>query len=242
MVLTILSGVTLGLLGLFGLFRGVRRGLIAVAGTLLGAVLIDLWQARWSGWLRANLEQPAWITFLVTGAIFLLVALLVGYGGSLLLPRPDPKAKKPGISDGPLGALLGVLNGALIVSYLLRYANENWPQGEAATLIAESIITRTLDSWLPWFVLAMVVSTTLFVLLRGAMRLKRALNPPAPVPTPIMRDPVPAPGAGAPRKPTAPAPTLAPGAAPTAATTPAKNTAEVDRTILDKISQVTDKK
>ncbi|NTV65879.1 MAG: hypothetical protein HGA65_20410 [Oscillochloris sp.] len=180
MILTILSGVTLGLLGLFGLFRGVRRGLVAVAGTLLGAVLIDLWQIRWSTWLRAQMEQPAWVTFLLTAAIFLLVALLVGYGGSLLLPRPNPKAKKPGLFDHLIGALLGALNGALIVSYLLRYAVENWPAGEAEALIAASPITRLLDTWLPWFILAMVVSTTVFVMLRGAVRLTRALNPPAP--------------------------------------------------------------
>jgi uncharacterized membrane protein required for colicin V production len=220
MVLTILTAATVGLLGLFGLFRGVRRGLIAVAGTLLGAVLIDLWQARWSAWVSTQMDQPTWATFLLTAAIFLLVALLVGYGGSLLLPH-DPKAKGPGMFDRLLGAFVGALNGALIVSYLLRYANENWPEGEATNLIAESLVAGILDTWLPWFMLAMVLSTTLFVMLRGTMRVSRALNRRADIPVS-----------------TTVAGTTPPPAAPS--TTP-KEVAASDRKFLDKVNEVAKK-
>ncbi len=233
MVLTILSVATLTVLGLFGLSRGVRRGLIAVAGTLLGAVLIDLWQLRWSDWLGAQMEQPAWPTFLLTAAIFLLVALLVGYGGSLLLPH-DPKAKRPGLVDRLLGAFVGALNGALIVSYLLRYATENWPAGEAQGLIAESLVAGLLDDWLAWFILAMVLSTTVFVTLRGAVRLSRALSRPTPpliVPTTTR-----SPAAQPPKAPAAaPAQTPLPPAPP-------KTVTEADRRILEKINQATEKK
>ncbi|NTW04002.1 MAG: CvpA family protein [Oscillochloris sp.] len=178
MVLTILSAATLGVLGLFGLFRGVRRGLIAVAGTLLGAVLIDLWQNRWSNWLNAQDQPTTWAAFVITATVFVLVVLLVGYGGSLLL-APELKAKPPGLFDRLLGAFVGALNGALIVSYLLRYASESWPSDEFTTLIASSFLASLLDTWLPWFVLTMITSTAIFVFFRGTMRILRALSRPA---------------------------------------------------------------
>jgi uncharacterized membrane protein required for colicin V production len=218
----------MGLLGLFGLFRGVRRGLIAVAGTLLGAVLIDLWQARWSGWLGAQMEQPTWATFLLTATIFLLVALLVGYGGSLLLPH-DPRAKGPGLFDRFLGAFVGALNGALIVSYMLRYANENWTDGEAANLIADSLVAGLLDAWLPWFILAMVLSTTVFVMLRGTMRVSRALSRRADVATDTTAG-----TAGAAASGTKTPPPAAPSVTP-------KEVAASDRRFLDKIDQTSKK-
>lgn len=227
MVLTILSVATLGLLGLFGLVRGVRRGLIAVAGTLLGAVLIDLWQVRWSDWLRTQMEQPAWATFLLTAAIFLLVALLVGYGGSLLLPR-DPKAKGPGLLDRLLGAFVGALNGALIISYLLRYARQNWPGGQAEDLIAGSLVAGVLDAWLAWFILAMVATTMIFVTLRGTVRISMALSRPAPAPIPARPGPY-----------AAPAPKAPPAQQPPA---PPQTVAEQDKRVLDKIDQAIGKK
>jgi|APCry1669189070_1035195.scaffolds.fasta_scaffold00057_17 uncharacterized membrane protein required for colicin V production len=226
MVLTILIVAAIGVLGLVGLFRGVRRGLIAMAGTLLGAVLVNLWQARWINGLRAQMEQPAWPTFLLTTGIFVLVAILVGYGGSLLLPPHDPKAKGPGMLDRLLGPFVGALNGALIVSYLLRYANENWPNGEAAAMIAESFMARLLDIWLPWFILVMVLMTTLFVMMRGSMRTLRALNRPADGGATM---------AG--RTTFASAKTMPPARD----TTPPKSRAEVDQRILEKIDQATKK-
>lgn len=175
MTLTILTAVVLALLGLIGLFRGVLRGLIALAGTLLGAVLVDLWQERWADWLRSSVERTAWPSFLLTAAIFLLVALLVGYGGSLILPRAMLKAQSIGLFDRLLGAFVGALNGALIVSYLLRYAQEIWAEGEATALITASPVTQILDAFLPWFILAMVATTALFVVLRATLRIGRAM-------------------------------------------------------------------
>ncbi|MEI8307849.1 MAG: CvpA family protein [Chloroflexales bacterium] len=229
MILTILTAATMGVLGFYGFFRGVRRGLIAVAGTLLGAVLINLWQARWSVWLRTQMEQPAWPTFLLTAAIFLLVALLVGYGGSLLLPPRDPKAKGLGVRERALGPLVGALNGALIVSYLLRYANENWPNGEASDMIAASPLASLFDAWLPWFILAMVLTTTLFVLLRGTLRLSRILNRPIDS------------GATTATRYTPPPAKTPPPLTPTKDTPPPKTVAEADRRVLEKIEQANKK-
>lgn len=189
MALTIGVAVVLGLLGLVGLFRGVRRGLVAIAGTLLAAVLVDLWRLRWAEWLSEAFrpEQPALPTFLLTAAIFSGVTLLIGYGGSALLPKPPQSAKQPGLLDNLLGALIGALNGALVVSYLLRYAAEIWADEGLAAAVAASPVAVVLDAWLPWFILALVGTTGVFVVLRTTMRLSRALSArpitaPAPAP------------------------------------------------------------
>lgn len=187
MGLTIGMAVVVGLLGLVGLFRGVRRGVVALAGTLLAAVLVDLWQERWAEWLRESFrpEQPALPTFLLTAGIFIGVIMLIGYGGSILLPKPPAGAKGPGLFDNLLGALVGALNGALVVSYLLRYAAEIWADEGLAAAVAASPVAAVLDAWLPWFILALVGTTAIFVILRSTVRISRALTAkPAPAAAP----------------------------------------------------------
>lgn len=180
MALTIVLATVLGLLGLLGLVRGVRRGLVALGGTLLAAVLIDLWQTPIASWVRESLrpEQPGLPTFVIVTGVFLLVALLVGYGGSALLPKIEPKARPAGVVDRPLGALLGALNGALITSYVLRFADDLWRGNEESALTA-SPVAQVLNAWLPWFILTMVATTMLFVLLRvvgGVLRTRATAN------------------------------------------------------------------
>jgi len=178
MALTIGGAVVLGLFGLVGLLRGVRRGVVALAGTLLAAVLVDLWQERWAAWLRETVrpERPGLPTFLLVASIFVGVALLIGYGGSALLPRSAPGTKGPGLLDRPLGALVGALNGALVLSYLLRYATELWSDESLAAAVAGSRVAGVLDAWLPWFILALVGTTAVFVILRTTVRVGRALS------------------------------------------------------------------
>jgi uncharacterized membrane protein required for colicin V production len=187
MALTLTIAIVTVLFGVIGLVRGTRRGIVTLMGTLFGAVLVDLWQDRWAEWLRTDrgVEQPALWTFLITAAVFVVVALVIGYGGSMLLRR-DPKAPAPGIGDRLLGGLVGALNAALIISYLLRYAEEAWTNGAATALIAASPVAAVLAAWLAWFILALVVTTGVFVLLRVTITLGRALGsrPVAPTPAP----------------------------------------------------------
>lgn len=228
MTLTIVLAVVVALFGLIGLFRGVRRGVVALAGTLLGAVLVDLWSEPLAAWLRESIrpERPALPTFLLVATLFLATALLVGYGGSALLPRPDPQAKKPlGIVDAVLGGLLGALNGAMIVSYLLRYAQEIWVDGAVDELLATSPAAFVLDQWLPWFVMALVGTTAVFVLLRllAATIRSRAAKPAPATQTQTQTQP---------------------GSAPqsqTQAPPPPKSVSEQDKRVLDKINQATKK-
>lgn len=199
MVLTVPVAGGLVVLGLVGLIRGVRPGLVALAGTMLAAVLLDLWQERWAAWVRETIrpEQPALPIFLVFAGMFLLVALLVGYGGGILLPRRSPKLPPPGLLERVLGGLLGALNGALIAGYLLRYAEGAWADDTITARVADSVLAATLEAWLPWFMLALVGATGIFVLVRTVLRFMRAVNAPPPVAAPPPRPPAPAPAAQA---------------------------------------------
>ncbi|MCS6881719.1 MAG: CvpA family protein [Oscillochloridaceae bacterium] len=184
MFLTVSLGVGIGVLGLIGLARGTRAGLAAIAGTLLGAVLIDLWNRPLAAWIRETLrpELPALPTFLLIAAVFLLTVAIIGYGGSALLPRAPAQSRSRQILDRIVGGLLGALNGALIASYLLRYADMARVNGDVADLVATSPLAQVLLLWLPWFILALVATTGAIVLIRGGARFVRARRTAATAP------------------------------------------------------------
>lgn len=176
MGLTIVLGIGIGVLGLIGLARGIYAGLLAIAGTLLAAVLIDLWHQPLALWIRETFrpERPALPVFGLTAAGFLLTALLIGYGGSVLLPQTLTAPRSSSVVDRLLGAALGALNGALLGSYLLRYAAMTWTDQTVSALIAGSSLAALLARWLPWFVLTLVGVTAMLILVRNAMTLRRA--------------------------------------------------------------------
>jgi hypothetical protein len=177
MALTISIIVLASIFGIVGFMRGTRRGIVTLVGTLFGAVLVDLWQDRWAEWLRTErgIAEPATATFAITAIVFVLVALVIGYGGSTLL-RKDPKATSIGFGDRLLGSLVGALNAGLIVSYLLRYAEDAWTDGTATALIAASPVATILAAWLAWFVLALVITTSIFALIRVTITFSQALS------------------------------------------------------------------
>jgi uncharacterized membrane protein required for colicin V production len=227
MTFTILLAAVVVTLGVVGLFRGVRRGVVALAGTLLGAVLVDLWRAPLAAGLEETIrpERPALPTFLLVAAVFVLTALVVGYGGSVMLPRQEPQLRpRSGLINPLLGAMLGAVNGALIVSYLLRYAEQIWNDNTVLALVAGSQPAQILVSWLPWFVMALVSTTAVFVLMRLtlAMMRGRAATGPKPAVPPIIR-PI-------------------PGGPPAGAAAPPRPSAEADKRLLDEISKSVGKK
>src|SRR4051812_10322091 len=123
MALNIMVGAALilvALLGVVGFRRDVRRGVLALAGTLLGAIVVGFWAAPWgqalaSRFVGGDIQR---LTFIVSCLIFVFSTLVVGYGGGLLLG-----AKERGPFPRRLAsALLGLLDGVLIVGYLLRFA------------------------------------------------------------------------------------------------------------------------
>jgi hypothetical protein len=151
----------------------VARGLLTLVGTLLGATLVELWFAPATG--REGLEQqfrpetldaPALLTVI---AVFLAVAVIVGYGSGLLLRQPKEKsAQKLTVRNRIVGSLVGVLNGALIASYLLHYAVALSPDFAAA--LSGSSPLRVLYAWLPWYILAVVLVAGVWIVAKALMR------------------------------------------------------------------------
>lgn len=191
LALTIGAVALMALLTVVGLLRGVQRGLLTLAGTLLGAVLVDLWLSTWLAWLveRLRPEIPARTAWIVASLGFVAVALIVGYGSGWLIPDAKPgadgKLPRRHALARPAGALLGALNGALIAAYLLRYAGALLGSDTTA-LIQGAFVLQLLSQWLPWFVLAVVLALATLVLARGLVRLLRFVRlraaRPAPAP------------------------------------------------------------
>jgi uncharacterized membrane protein required for colicin V production len=164
LALTIIITLVLILLGLVGYVRDMRRGLLALTGTLLGAILVNFWGTQWGPSLASRVVggDPQRLTFVVNCVIFLWSALIIGYGGGVLLSRAKDR---PIFSHRLAGALLGALNGVLIVGYLLRFATEKQP-GFAA-IIQSAPLARLFHDGLPLLFLSLAALVTLLVVGRG---------------------------------------------------------------------------
>jgi len=148
-------------LGLVGYSRDVRRGVVALAGTLLGSSLVDFWSWPLAVDLAKRLgTQPQSLRLLSSMLIFLLAVFLVGYGGGSLLGRTKARTT---FGRRAAGALLGMLNAVLIVAYLVRYASVSNPQLQASILT--SPITVALHDGLPllFLMFALVVGSLVVV-------------------------------------------------------------------------------
>jgi len=168
LVIPIVASLVLVVLGLVGYWRDTRRGVLALAGTLLGAILVGFWGDLWGQELAKRFVggDPRTLTFVVNCAIFLFAVLLVGYGSGLLLRRGK---ERPSFPQRLVGALLGLLNGALIVGYVLRFATNKNP-GAAETLLSTPV-PRVFHDGLPLLFLAVALLVAALVLVRGLLLL-----------------------------------------------------------------------
>ncbi|GEM_PF-3102350 len=159
------------LTGIWGMWRGVLRSLLTIVGTLLGAVLVEFWGPIWGeqlqGWLNA--DDPAGLVWGATALGFLAVALILGYGSALLLPRSG-KSYEIGAGERLAGALVGALNGLLMTGFLLNYGVEMGAPEFRVAVQASPILT-TLQEWLPWYVLAVVLTMGFWIIVRAVVRL-----------------------------------------------------------------------
>jgi hypothetical protein len=210
---TIVIALVLAVLGLVGYIRDLRRGLLALIGTLAGAIMVSFWAAQWGQSLAGRFVggDPQRLTFIVSCALMLWSALVIGYGGGMLLAR----AKERSLFSQRLAAgLLGALNGMLIVAFLLRFAVASQPG--FATTIQASPLAKILYDGLPLLFLGAALAATLAVLVRGVMLLAtRPASPAAPA-----------------------APAAKPAAAPaTSASAPTQRIHDHD--VLDKVNSAT---
>jgi hypothetical protein len=207
---TIIIVLVLAVLGLVGYIRDSRRGLVALIGTLVGALLVDFWAAQWGQGLAGRFvgADPQRMTFIVSCVLLLWGALIVGYGSGMQLARAK---EHPSFPQRLAAALLGVLNGVLIVAFLLRFAVASQP-AFAATVQA-SPLARILYDGLPLLFLGAAAISTLVILTRGIVRF--AARRAAPI---------------APATPPATPPAVSPS-------TPTQRIG--DRDVLDKVNNVT---
>ena len=163
---TIIIALVLLVLGLVGYIRDLRRGLLALIGTLAGASLVSFWAAPWGLSLAGSFVggDPQRMIFIVSCALLLWSGLVVGYGAGMLLGRAKDR---PSFQQRLVGALLGALNGVLIVAFLLRFAVTSQPSFSA--MIGSSPLAKILFDSLPLLFLGVALVVTLAVLVRGIM-------------------------------------------------------------------------
>lgn len=158
-----------------GLWRGALREWVACAGIVLGILLADAAGTRWGDGFEqfANMD-PKLGSFTVATGFFLASVLLIGYGGGLALPyRPDLSWSNRG-----LGALLGLGNGFLIISGLLRLMQARLFDGRSnSPLHTAALAAFLIDASIAWVYLGLFLSLLLCVILG----LIRRLNDGAPL-------------------------------------------------------------
>src|SRR5262245_5860027 len=172
------AAALLALLGYVGFRRDLRRGVMALAGTLLGAILVGFWADTWGQGLAARLGgSPQRMTFIASSLGFLLTVLIIGYGGGLLLGSqeraPFPRRLAAGV--------LGILNGSLVTAYLLRFgalADAGFSEEVQAWAPA-----RILHDGLPLLFLGVTGVVAALVLVRGLIMLANRDRLPPPRPT-----------------------------------------------------------
>jgi hypothetical protein len=176
LALTIFIALVVVVLGAIGYARDLLRSLLALLGTLFGALLVEFWGAQWGAALASRLgTTPQLRGFIVSCLIFLWGALSVGYGGGVLLGRSK---NRPLVPQRLASALLGLLNGVLIVGFLLRYAFAQQP-GFAALVTADAV-AAAIYSGLPLLFLGLALAVTLLVVARGLVGLVGRRAAPAP--------------------------------------------------------------
>jgi uncharacterized membrane protein required for colicin V production len=176
LALTVVIALVLAVLALVGYLRDLRRSLLALLGTLVGAILVNFWGNQWGASLASRLVDAdvQRMTFYVNCAVFLWSTLVVGYAGGILLNR----ARDRSLPQRLTGVVLGLVNGVLIVGFLLRFATSNQPS--SVPVIQANPLAKAIHDGLPLLFLAVAGVVTVLVLLRAAFSLLgRGAPPPA---------------------------------------------------------------
>lgn len=189
MNMSLISSIAIGLLLGFGFFNGLRRGGIregaALIGVLLGALLVEFWAERWGQQLSQRsglkIENARWLVGL---GLLLGTALLSGYGSGLLIRR---HTIKNGERLG--GALLGLLNFALLTAFSLRYTqsflyNEFDPTQPVESWIRSGLVSERMLAWIDVVLAGAALTLAVIAILTLALRLGRLVTQPRPAPKP----------------------------------------------------------
>jgi hypothetical protein len=155
-VLDLLLALVLVMFVPIGLWRGALREWMTLAGILVGWIMQVEWSgsSSWGGDLAALLKlDPTLASFFVAALLFLGTALIVGYGSGAMLPyRPDLSWP-----NRAFGACLGLGNGVLILSGLLRIMDQTLFGGQSGSPLRLSGLGEFLIVYVGWAYLLMLI-------------------------------------------------------------------------------------
>lgn len=147
-----------------GLRRGAWPSGFALGGTLIGTVLVDLWRDGVVNLLARIGFAGGWPLFLALNSL-LLPALIVGYNIDIIIEMGLENAYE--WSHRLIGAILGIVNAALVITYLVRYAGIAWSEVAIAERIETAILTPMVILFLPWGMLVLTILGGVMLVLRS---------------------------------------------------------------------------
>jgi uncharacterized membrane protein required for colicin V production len=185
----LISTIIIGCVLTFGLINGLRHGGIkegiALVGVLLGALLVEFWIERWGLALSERsglkLDNAKWVISL---SLLIGTALFSGYGSGIFVRRGVLKTR-----ERLGGALLGLLNMGLLVSFTLRYTQQFYfietdPAQPQVSWIRQGALSRYMVDWVGFLLIGAAVAIGVVALITRAMWIARlATQQPAPKPT-----------------------------------------------------------
>lgn len=144
-----------------GFRRGLTREVFVSAGLLAGAKLADSWARPWGNDLAELIDTRNGAGQLAVSTAFIVGgALLLGYAGA-----SAARVERPGIWGRLAGAVLAVLNGALIAALILRDIERFLADDGTQRTLEESRIARTLLRDFGWVLIGMAALTLLAIII-----------------------------------------------------------------------------
>ena len=174
LLLDLLLGLVILLFVPFGIRRGAAKEAMVSAGLLFGALVATTWAERGGAELAARFGvDPRIAPFVVAMAALVGGMFLIGYGGGAALGRVPQ-----GWLSHLVGGLLAILNGALFLTYLLRFLTEYLQPPRA---LDDGLVAATLLERFELLLLAAGGGLILLVILGVIINTVRQQNQPRPV-------------------------------------------------------------
>jgi uncharacterized membrane protein required for colicin V production len=203
--MSLASNLIIGCVLVFGLINGFRHGGlkegVALVGVLLGALLVEFWVEPWGRTLSERsglkIDNARWVIAL---SILIGTALFTGYGSGIFVRRSSLKTR-----ERLSGALLGLLNMGLLVSFTLRYTQQFYfieadPAQPQASWIREGALSSRMVDWVGYMLIGAALTIGFVALILRSMWLARvATQQPQPAKSdkPAEKKQAPSGGAGA---------------------------------------------
>lgn len=148
-----------------GYNRGGMREMCTAVGLLFGRCLADAWAGRWGSWLADQVDiGEGSARFIVWVTVVVVATIICGYGTSLAF------FSKPGPGGRLYGALLGLLNGVVLITFVLDAMRRFLNNGTTPEIIAKSYVARAMIDGFGWILLAIaafiVIATAFGFLIR----------------------------------------------------------------------------